>query len=127
MKYQITLTENQVRVTQAALEEYFRLRMGQTFDFANDIASQGVDLSPDNPKHDWLFDMYICNRDWIRGILDGMFKILWIPYGTPSEKTDDMMIAECIWDAIRFSRGQSRWNEPFKIGTEPVPKIVKEE
>lgn len=50
-KYTIELTENQVGVIQNALEEYFRLRMGQNFDFCNDIASLNVDLSPENSNH----------------------------------------------------------------------------
>lgn len=127
MKYTIELTEEQMRVTQVALEEYFRLRLGQTFDFADDLTSMGVDLSNDNPKHDRLFDRHIANRDWIEEIMKGVFRALWGPYGVPKEKTEDMMIAECIWDLIRFARGQSRWNEPFHIGSEPVPKIEKEE
>lgn len=127
MKYTITLTEKQISIVQRALEEWFRLRLGQTFDFADDLSSLGVDLSQDNPNHEWLFDMHIANRDWIEEIMKGIFRVLWGAYGAPKEKTEDMMIAECIWDAIRFARGQSRWNEPFHIGPEPVPKIEKED
>lgn len=121
--YKVTLNEKQMAVIQNALEEYFRLRLGQTIDFANDITSIGVDLSDKNPNKDWCFDMHIVNRNWVEETMKAMFRVLWYPYGTPQEKTDDMMIAECIWDSIRFSRGQSRWNEPYHIGSEPVPKI----
>jgi len=125
MKYTIELTDPQMSVTQKALEEYFRLRMGQDFEFCNDLASMNTDLSPDNPNHDWIFDMYIARRDHLQELLKAFFWIAFEPTGHLKEKTDDMMIAECIWDAIRFARGKSRWNSPFQIGSEPSPKILK--
>ena len=125
MKYKIELTEKQMLVTMIALEEYFRLRMGQTFDFADDLSSMDIDLSPNNPNHERLFDEHIRSRDWIENIMNGIFRTLWTPHGIPNEKTDKMMIAECIWDAIRFALGRSRWSSPFQIGGEPSPKIEK--
>ena len=127
MKYTITLTEKQISIVQRALEEWFRLRLGQTFDFADDLSSIGVDLSKDNPNHEWLFYMCMMNRDWIEEMMKGIFRRLWGPYGVPKKKTEDVIIAECIWENIRVARGQSRWNEPFHIGPEPVPKIEKED
>lgn len=127
MIYTITLTEEQMRVTQNALEEYFRLRLGQDFDFSTEMAGLCADLSPDNPNHDEIFDAYIHRRDHLREVMRSYFSIAFEPYGHLDEKTADMMIAECIWDAIRFARGKSRWDQPFAIGSEPVPKITKEE
>lgn len=126
MRYTMTLTEKQLSVIQIALEEYFRLRLGQTFDFADDLSSLGVDLSPENPKHNWLLDMHICNRDWIEQVMKGIFRTLWPVYGVPKEKTEEMLVAECIWDAIRVTRGISRYSKPMQIGTEPLPIITKE-
>ena len=65
-KYRITLTEEQARVTQIALEEYMRLRMGQDMDFCDDIAAIGTDLSPENPNHELIFDRFIHRRDALR-------------------------------------------------------------
>lgn len=127
MNYTITLTEKQMSIVQRALEEWFRLRLGQTFDFADELSSLGVDLSKDNPNHEWLFDMHIANRDWIEAIMKGLFTALWPPYGVPKAKTDDMLIAECIWDSIRCARGISRHSMPMQTGPEPVPKIEKED
>ena len=125
MKYKIELTAEQMRVVMIALEEYFRLRLGQTFDFASDIAGIGIDLSPDNPKHDRLFDEYLRSRGWIENIMKGIYHTIWSPYGVPQEKTEDMMIAECIWDAIRFALGKSIWYDTYQIGSEPSPKIKR--
>ena len=126
MTYRITLTEEQMRVTMIALEEYFRLRMGQDYEFSNDMAQIRADLSPNNPYHDVLFNEFIHRRDHLRAVMVAYFRIAFEPFGYLTEKTDDMMIAECIWDAIRVALGQSRWDRPFAIGKEPVPKIEKE-
>lgn len=126
MTYTITLTEAQMRVTQNALEEYFRLRMGQDMEFSNEMAMLNAgDISGDEHREE--FDAFIHRRDHLRELMYAFFRIAFEPTGCLMEKTEDMMIAECIWDAIRFARGHSRWNQPFAIGSEPVPKIVKEE
>lgn len=122
-KYTIELTENQVRAIQNALEEYFRLRMGQYTEFCTDMAELNADLSPDNPNHELIFDRYIQRRDHMEEVMRAFFRIAFEPTGYLKEKTDDMLIAECIWDAIRCERGLSRWEQPLHTGSEPVPKI----
>ena len=122
-KYTIELTENQVRVIQNSLEEYFRLRMGQDTEFCTDMAELNADLSPDNPHHELIFDRYIQRRDHMEEVMRAFFRIAFEPTGYLKEKTDDMLIAECIWDSIRCVRGLSRWGQPLSIGSEPVPKI----
>lgn len=122
-KYTIELTEEQARVTQKALEEYFRLRMGQDMDFCDELASINTDLSTENPQHERIFDKFISRRDHMRELMRAFFRIAFEPNGYLEKKTEDMMIAECIWDAIRFARGKSRWDQPFRIGPEPIPKV----
>ena len=122
-KYTIELTENQVGVIQNALEEYFRLRMGQYTEFCTDMAELNADLSPDNPNHELIFDRYIQRRDHMEEVMRAFFRIAFEPTGYLKEKTDDMLIAECIWDAIRCERGLSRWEQPLHTGSEPVLKI----
>lgn len=122
-KYRIELTEEQMRLTEKALEEWMRLRMGQDMDLSHDMASINRDLSPENPNHKIIFDQYIQRRDHLRALMTAFFRIAFEPYGYLTEKTDEMMICECIWDAVRFARGNSRWSEPFQIGSEPSPKI----
>ena len=55
--------------------------------------------------------------------MKAVFRIAFEPTGYLDKKSEDMMIAECIWDAVRFARGCSRWDRPFHIGPEPVPEI----
>ena len=57
-------------------------------------------------------------------IMVSVFKIAFGSYyGVPEEKTEDSMIAECLWDSVRCVRGLSRWGSPFQIGSEPCPEI----
>lgn len=126
MKYTIELTEKQLSIVQNALEEWFRLRMGQDMDFCDDLAKMNADLSPDNPQHKQIFGYYISRRDHMREIMKAFFRIAFEPFGYLTEKTKDMLIAETIWDAIRCARGQSRWGKPLALGGEPCPKIEKE-
>lgn len=85
-KYRITLNEAQIGLVQKSLKEYFRLRMGQYTDFADDIASLGVDLSPENPDHKRIFDKFLMTRDHIAQMMSTVFRVAFGVYGTPSEK-----------------------------------------
>lgn len=121
-KYNMIVTEKQLRMISYALEEYFRLRMGQEFDFVNDISHMDVDLSPDNPNHERIFDHMIHRRDVLSEIMHCFFRVAFAPYGVvPQKKTEEMMIAEDIWDAIRVATG--RCDYPLYISSESVPYI----
>lgn len=125
--YTLTLTEQQARVVQNALEEYFRLRMGQEGDFCNDLARMDTDLDPENPEHERIWYGFFARRDHMQELMRAFFRIAFEPHGYLQKKTDDMMIAECVWDSLRFGRGQSRWSTPLQIGPEPCPKIERRE
>ena len=120
MKYKIELTAEQMRVAEKALETYMRLLMGQTFEFADELAEINHPMK-DN------FDLFIATRDHIEEAMKAMFRIAFGPQCAPRKKTEDGEIAECMWDAIRFARGRSRWPFNFQVGSEPAPKIEKEE
>lgn len=126
-RYKIVMTEEQVRVTQKCLEVYMRLMMGQTWDLAEELAFYNYDKRIeclDEEQQKKVFDSCIQKRDAIEEVLKAIFRIIFTnPYGVPDEKTDDGMIAECLWDTLRYYRGQSRWDAPFQIGSEPVPKV----
>lgn len=122
-KYKVTLTEKQMSILVSALNEYMRLRMGQDMDFVNDIAFMEADMSPDNPKHKEIFNAAIQRRDSIHEIMKAVFNIAFQPYGVPREKSDDAMIAECMWDAVRTAIGMNHWGKAMPIGEEPLPEI----
>lgn len=122
-KYTLELTEEQMRVTQNALEEWFRMRMGQDYSLSEDLTFGRMSREGDEKTKEKNFDRALHKRDAMHEILLAYFKIAFGPFGVPNEKGDDEMIAECIWDAIRCARGVSRYPGPMQIGKEPCPEI----
>lgn len=126
MKYRIELTEEQMRVLEDCCNQYMRILMGQETDLARLLTEHmfnKIDFEDDNPKRNGQFERWITKRDAIKDILQSVMRIAYgIPHGVPNEKSEDCMIAECMWDAIRFARGTIRWDKP-QIGSEPSPKI----
>ena len=130
-KYRIDLTEAQLRVVNAALEEFFRLPLNQWGDLADRLAFQGVDLG--NPEtRDRNFDQFITTRDAVRVVLEAAGKILW-GYEIPP-KDDQQLIAEDVWRVIRHqlyldSGSTDSWRvdarEPLLLGPEPPAKIQR--
>lgn len=130
-KYTLTLTENQIALIKDALEEYFRIRMNQWIDLSNDLAAKNIDLSPENPNHNKLFDKYINDRDAIYEIFECVGRIVKL---NGSKKTERQLVAEDIWQVIRHqlwkdSENKSEWcvdaREPMRVSKEPLPKIEK--
>ncbi len=130
--YKLTLTDNQLRVVQKALEAWERMSMGQFWEFADEIAERGTDLNPEHPDHKRIFDDCIDRRDRARELFDQAFREAQ-PYSQP--KTDDMLIAEDIWMTIRHKRWQDRpepkpqfTNESctvYAMSVEPLPVVEK--
>lgn len=131
--YQLTVSENQLKIINTALEEYFRIGMNQWGELADRISSMGVDMSPDNPNHNKIFDSYIAKRDDVRVVLESAGRMLW-PYGL-SKNSEDVLNARDIWAVFRHqlwieSGEKNDWccdaAPVFKMGTEPLPKIKRE-
>lgn len=121
-RYILTVSKKQMNIIYRAIEEFFRLRMGQDFDFTNDIALMNTDLSHDNPNHDVIFDHMIHRRDDLSEVMKCFFRIAFAPYGyAPEKKTQEMLIAEDIWEAIRVNKGMQTY--PLYLSDEPVMKI----
>lgn len=134
--YQLTVTEKQLRLINAALEEYFRIGLNQWGDLADRLAMIGVDLSPENPNHKWIFDNMIKTRDDVRVVLEAAGRILW-PYGL-SKQSEENILLQDIWQVIRHQlwlddpdrdkRGYCvDGNEPLICGDEPIAKCNKVE
>ena len=65
-KYTVTLNERQLRLICTAVEEYGRLRMGQTMDLSDDLAFQNYEYKKDDPE----FDRRLLRREATRELLD---------------------------------------------------------
>ena len=124
-EYTIQLNEKQMQILERAVEEWFRLRSGQDYTFSDDMAQMNVDLSPSNPKHRELFDAYIARRNHLNEIMRAYFRIAFEPEGYLKSRTDDMLIAEDIWDSVRFALGKSHGGAPLHVSEEPMPIITK--
>lgn len=124
----IVLSERQANIVLMALEEWFRLRMGQagTHDLANDLAFSTYDRSKDKDGHS--FNLTLQRRDDINHILKAIFLIAWGGYGVPERRSEPELIAGDIWSQLRWELGpKNEWQPmPFRQGPEPLPKITVE-
>lgn len=133
MRYQLELSEEQTQIIKIALEEYFRLRMNQTWDFADDICFEGFNYQEHTPED---FDKRLENRDMFR---DELKKLLdkvhswWLKGGEYRKQTIEMRRAQDIWQVIRHRLWKDRhgdkddWcvdsREPMPMTDEPLPKM----
>lgn len=130
-KVVLELNEAQAMVVQVALEEWFRLRMGQSYDLANDLAFMGYKRDEKRPE---LFDAAITKRNSIEYVIKAMFNIAWPHYGTPEKVEERTHIASDIWSVLRHETwnaktdGTDGWRvdaaTPIQLGPEPLPKVT---
>ena len=100
MKYILEVSDNQAEIIKIALEEYFRLRMNQTWDFADDICFE--DLSENHTKEE--FDKCIENRDMFRDELEKLLnKVHSLRLGNNKvrKQTEEMLRAQDVWQVLR--------------------------
>ena len=131
--YRIELTEEQAEIIKIALEEYFRLRMNQTWDFVDDICFDGFNCESHTPED---FDERIERRDLFRDELEKLLsKVHPLQFrgGEFREQTIEMRRAQDIWQVIRHRLWKDRhgdkddWcvdsREPMPMTGEPLPKM----
>lgn len=136
MRYKLELSEEQAEIIKIALEEYFRLRMNQTWDFADDICFE--DLSEKYTSRD--FDKCVSNRDMFRDELEKLLnKVhpLHFRGNKFREQTIEMRRAQDIWQVIRHRLWKDRngdkddWcvdaRKPMPMTDEPLPKMERVE
>ena len=97
LDYTIHVTKRQLRLIQNSLEEYFRLRMGQTFDLSDDLAFQHYEYKRDDPE----FDERITRRDDGQILLDNAMKAFAANDINHWHKTKDVEVAIDMWHVIR--------------------------
>ena len=137
MRYTLELSEEQSEIIKIALEEYFRLRMNQTWDFADSICFEDFDSKNFTSEE---FDKRIRDRDMFKEELDKLLnKIhpLQLIGGRYRERTIEMKRAQDIWQVIRHRLWKDRhgdkddWcvdaREPMCMTGEPLPKMERVE
>ena len=135
MKYCLTVSENQARIIQNALESYARLRMGQFFDYATEIAGYGYVYDKNNPENDRLFSDYIDRRNDAEELFNKAYAVA-VPDPYNRRKTEDVQNAIDIWHVIRHQFWKDNPNHsehtvdsypPFPVANEPLCTIDKVE
>lgn len=133
-RYILSLSEKQAVLLMVVLEEFFRIRMNQWGDLADSLAMKNIDLSPDNPNHEKIFDVYIQDRDAVQKVFECAGRILWD--GQRNDKSEEQLIAEDIWQVIRHqlwkdSKNRNNWcvdsRVPLRVSDEPLPEMKKME
>lgn len=133
-RYILSLSEKQAVLLMVVLEEFFRIRMNQWGDLADSLAMKNIDLSPDNPNHEKIFDVYIQDRDAVQKVFECAGRILWD--GQRNDKSEEQLIAEDIWQVIRHqlwkdSKNRNNWcvdsRVPLRVSDEPLPEMKKVE
>ena len=115
MNYTIHLTEKQVVVIKAALEDYFRTRMGQFFDLPDDLAFDGYDRK----THDDIeFNERIARRDAGKALLDAAYKLMHPKWDLP--KSEDSLIAQDMWGEIKHAL----WKQRPQADKDAIPWCV---
>ena len=136
MKYTLEISEKQAEIIKIALEEYFRLRMNQTWDFADSLCFE--DLRENYTKED--FNERIERRDMFRDKFEKLLNTvhpLQFRGGKFREQTIEMRRAQDIWQVIRHRLWKDRhgdkndWcvdaREPMPMTEEPLPKMERVE
>ena len=135
IRYKLELSEEQSEIIKIALEEYFRLRMNQTWDFADDICFDGFNYK-NHTKED--FNERIERRDMFRDELEKLLnKVhpLHFRGNKFREQTIEMRRAQDIWQVIRHKLWIDRhgdkddWRvdarEPMSMTDELLPKMER--
>lgn len=123
----IELNETQAGTVLAAVEEWFRLRMGQGRDLADGLAFLGYKHDPKNIR---AFDERIARRDCLNEVISAMFRIACgNGYGVPERVEPEVHVASDIWCTLRWELSKKgEWDRPpFQMGPEPLPKITVED
>ncbi len=121
----MTIPESELRLICYALEQYMRIRYGQMFDLADDLAFINYDYSEskDTSGHMDRFGERIKARNTAQGIFETAYRMA--TGGGVREKSAECVIMQDMWDVIEVWHGTSRWPTPLICSAEPVLEITK--
>ena len=126
-KVTIEMSETQARIALAAVEEWFRLRMGQHSELSEGLAFYDFDH---NTAREGEFDRRIQKRQAISEVLKAAMRIAFPDsWGAVYENTPEVNIASDMWSQLRLElSNKEEWRgEPFQMGSEPMIKVTVED
>lgn len=119
--YQLTCTEGQLRLINDAIEGYFRLLLGQYFDYADRIAFAGFDYLNHSEQD---FDERILRRNLAMELFGAICQRL---FSAARENTPTEIALIDIWGIIRHQLWMDR-EEPKPHGTlDSYPPLLRSE
>ena len=138
MNITITMTETQYKYVMGALEEHFRLRMGQTFiDLVDDLAFQNIERDKDGKIDDKVFNECIQRRDDGHVKLQEFYEACCGRSLKRWQKTEEVQNEIDLWSFMRHFLWSQRPIDkrgngvasypPIQFGTEPPPAIRMED
>ena len=102
MRYILEVSDKQAEIIKIALEEYFRLRMNQFWDFATEVAASGYEYNKEDPENDRKFNEYIERRNKSEKMFQDAMRIAQSGDQRPFiPQTDEMLRAQDVWHVIR--------------------------
>lgn len=102
MRYILEVSDKQAEIIKIALEEYFRLRMNQFWDFATEVAASGYEYNKEDPENDRKFNEYIERRNKSEKMFQDAMRIAQSGDQRPFiPQTDEMLRAQDVWQVIR--------------------------
>ena len=133
-QYNLIINEKQAYAIKIALEEYIRLRMGQTLDLAESLASAGFIYNKKDPENAKKFNEYLKRRDDTQELLDQAIRV-----SQPAKAwslPEECLVMEDIWQVIRHQLYLDRGGDPngmsvdarmpLQMSQEPLPEMRKE-
>ncbi len=136
MAYELTISKEQAIVIKEALEEYFRLRMGQFGDFCDEMAQTGFKYDKTDPNNTRNFAAYIERRGEAQALFDQAMRIARSGDTRPyTPQTTEMLRAQDIWQVLRYQLyldnggDPNGWsveaNRPWSRSGEKLPEIQR--
>ena len=132
MKITIECNEEQADLIAAALEDYFRLRMGQADHMAMSLAGDTFKWDESNPENKKLFDEYIERRANLFYVYQALIKIAHVDRIRRTDAFNTSDIWRCLSHELYMTSDgeKSDWDvrgdKPIKLGTLDLPKIEVE-
>lgn len=130
--FALELGQEHAELVKVILEEYFRLRLNQWFDYATEVSCNGYVYDKEDPDNDNKFSAYIKRRDASKEKFEKAMQMLVPRYG---RQTEDMLIAQDIWQVIRYRLYLDKGGDPngavvdarppMQISQEPLPKFIR--
>ena len=126
--FTIEVNSDQAALFKDVLEEYFRLRMNQWFDFSTEVAQNGYVYNKDDPENSKKFNAYIKRRNEAKEAFEAAMAMI-RTRNTP--QSDNMLIAQDIWQVLRYRLYLDRGGDPhaavvdarqpLPVSDEPLP------